>query len=100
MIRPIAFSSLLLLLLASSLDAADGSRLYTECAKCHGIRGEKSEFSRAIGGWSRGEIKKALKEYRAGKRNLRGQGSIMRQRVADFSDAQIDAVAAYVSGLK
>ncbi len=100
MTRTVTFSSLLLLFLASSLDAADGSQLYAECAKCHGTRGEKTEFSRAIGGWSRGEIKQALKEYRAGKRNLRGQGSIMRQRIAAFSDAQIDAVAAYVSSLK
>ena len=79
---------------------ADGAKLYRECAKCHGTHGEKSTFSRPIGGWHKSELVEALQGYRSGKRNLRGQGSIMRQRVADFSDAQIDAVAAYVSGLK
>jgi len=93
---------LTLLLLASTVifaDAPEGGALYRACAKCHGDAGEKTTFSRPIGGWNEQELRKALGGYRAGTRNLRGQGSIMRQRLSGYSDAQLDALAKYVSKL-
>jgi cytochrome c553 len=84
----------------TALHAADGQQLYAECVKCHGAKGQKTLFSRAIGGWKKQDVKQALLDYRSGKRNLRGQGSIMRQRVAGYSDARIDALASYISTLK
>lgn len=101
MMKTLSTAALLAILgTAAPLQAADGSRLYGECVKCHGEKGEKTLFSRAIGGWKKQELKQALIDYRSGKRNLRGQGSIMRQRVAGYSDGQIDALAAYLSTLK
>ena len=92
--------ALLVASLLTTLLHADGAGLYRECAKCHGAHGEKSTFSRPIGGWKKEALAEALRGYRSGKRNLRGQGSIMRQRVANYSDAQIDALAAYIAALK
>ncbi|MDX1296509.1 MAG: c-type cytochrome [Sulfurimonadaceae bacterium] len=89
----------LCLFMASPLHA-EGKQIYSDCAKCHGADGKKTTFSRAIGGWKKGKVRQALHDYRAGKRNLRGQGSIMRQRLAGYTDAQIDAVAAYIESLK
>ena len=85
---------------AFTLSHADAKTLYTACAKCHGIHGEKSNFSRPIGGWQKERIVKALKEYRSGKRNLRGQGSIMRQRLNGFTDMQLEALADHIAALQ
>lgn len=96
------FSALIFMIVLANTAAfsADGKTMYEACIKCHGKQGESTAFSRAIGGWDKGQVRQALREYRAGKRNLRGQGSIMRQRVAGYSDAQIDALASYIASLK
>jgi cytochrome c553 len=91
---------LFLLTLSPMLHAADGQRLFQSCTKCHGSKGEKTIFSRPIGGWSVGKVTEALRAYRSGERNLRGQGSIMRQRAQGLSDREIDALAAYIATLK
>ena len=82
------------------LHADDPATLYTACSKCHGLHGEKSNFSRPIGGWQKQKLVEALKGYRSGERNLRGQGSIMRQRLNGYSDVQIEALAGYIATLK
>jgi cytochrome c553 len=99
-VSKLLLSALTVCLLLSSPLQAQGKQLYSDCIKCHGLKGEKTSFSRAIGGWKKGKVRQALREYRAGKRNLRGQGSIMRQRLAGYNDAQIDAVATYIESLK
>ena len=94
------FRWILFLSLCTPLIHADGKTLYAQCSKCHGAKGEATTFSRPIGGWERSQVVNALKAYRAGERSLRGQGSIMRQQMSAFSDAQMEAVAGYIATLK
>jgi len=44
--------------------------------------------------------KEALKGYKAGTRNVHGMGGVMKGQVASYSDADIKAVATYISSLK
>ncbi len=87
---------------AISLMAADGASLYKKCAGCHGMNGEKKALGKSapIKGWSKEEIVKALKGYKAGTRNVYGMGMLMKGQVAGLSDAEIEALAEYISNLK
>ncbi len=87
---------------AASLLMADGAALYKKCAGCHGLKGEKKALgkSAAIGGWDAAKTEAALKEYKAGKRNVHGMGALMKGQVASYSDADIKAVSEYIAGLK
>jgi len=87
---------------AISLMAADGAALFKKCAGCHGAKAEKKALgkSEVIAGWDKAKIVQALKGYKAGKRNVHGMGALMRSQVATYSDADIEAVADYISKLK
>ena len=41
-----------------------------------------------------------LKGYKAGTTNKKGMGALMKGQVASYSDADIEAVSAYIAGLK
>jgi cytochrome c553 len=45
-------------------------------------------------------IETSLKGYKAGTLNQKGMGSVMKGQVATYSDADMAAVAAYISTLK
>jgi len=87
---------------AMSLMAADGAALYKKCAGCHGAKGEKKALGKSqhIGGMPVDKIVEDLKGYKAGKRNVYGMGALMKGQVASYSDADIQAVAEYIHGLK
>jgi len=87
---------------AISLMAADGAALYKKCAGCHGVKGEKKALGKSapIAGWDKAKIVEALKGYKAGSRNIYGMGGLMKGQVASYSDADIEAVAEYISKLK
>ena len=87
---------------AMSLMAADGAALYKKCTGCHGAKGEKKALGKSapIGGWDKAKIIEALKGYKAGTRNVYGMGGVMKGQVAAYSDADIEAVADYISKLK
>ncbi|WP_200763488.1 c-type cytochrome [Nitrosophilus alvini] len=87
---------------AMSLMAADGAALYKKCAGCHGAKGEKKALGKSapIGGWDVAKLVEDLKGYKAGTRNVYGMGALMKGQVASYSDADIQAVAEYIHGLK
>lgn len=87
-----------LLVSATSL-MADGASLYKKCAGCHGADADKKALgkSEVIKGWSASKIEKALKEYKAGTRDVNGMGFLMKGQIAPYSDAQIKELAKHIS---
>lgn len=88
--------------LSIMLSASDGGALYQKCGACHGIKGEKAALgkSEVIGGWSADKTLDALKGYKAGTRNTKGMGAIMKGQVASMSDADMKSLADHIAGLK
>ncbi len=56
--------------------------------------------SEVIAGQSKDDLIAKIKEYKAGTRNVAGMGALMKGQVASLGDADIEAIATYVSGLK
>ena len=92
---------LALLTLTAILGAADGSALYSKCAACHGTKGEKAALgkSEVIAGWSLAKTLDALKAYKAGTRNTKGMGAIMKGQTATLNDADMKTLSEYIAKL-
>ncbi|MEA2110898.1 MAG: c-type cytochrome [Campylobacterota bacterium] len=90
--------ALSLLVASVGLMAADGAALYKKCAACHGAKGEKKALGKSavITGV---DTLADLKGYKAGTTNKAGMGALMKGQVASYSDADLEAVAAYIKGL-
>lgn len=88
--------------LTAMLSAADGSALFQKCAACHGAKGEKAALgkSEVIAGWSSAKTLDALKGYKAGTRNTKGMGALMKGQIATLNDADMKALADHIAGLK
>lgn len=84
------------------LGAADGKALYQKCAACHGQKGEKKALGKSeiIAGWKEAKTLDALKGYKAGTRNTKGMGALMKGQVASVSDADMKVLAKYIATLK
>lgn len=93
---------LALLGLTLMLNAADGSALFQKCAACHGQKAEKAALgkSEVIAGWKSDKTLDALKGYKAGTRNTKGMGALMKGQTAALSDSDMKMIADYVAGLK
>ncbi len=91
-----------MLFAGSTLLMADGAALYAKCAGCHGQKGEKSALGKSavIQGQDAAKTVEQLKGYKAGTLNQHGMGTLMKGQVASMSDADIQAVADYIAGLK
>ena len=76
-----------------------GEALYSKCVECHGIDGKDTALgkSEVIAGQSRDEIASKLYAYKAGKRNVSGMGAWKQGTMVPISDADIEALAAYIS---
>jgi cytochrome c553 len=87
-----------LLVTGVALMASDGAALYKKCAACHGQHGEKKALGKSavIQG---ADVLADLKGYKAGTTNKHGMGALMKGQVASYSDADLEAVAAYIKGL-
>ncbi|PHM17632.1 MAG: cytochrome C [Sulfuricurvum sp. PD_MW2] len=88
--------------LTAMLSAADGAAMFQKCVACHGAKGEKAALGKSeiISGWSSAKTLDALKGYKAGTRNTKGMGAIMKGQTATLSDADMKTIADYVAGLK
>ncbi|MRI83978.1 MAG: hypothetical protein C6I00_06115 [Nitratiruptor sp.] len=82
--------------------AARGAQLYAKCAGCHGPKGERKALGKSapIGGMAKEEILRKLKGYQAGTLNLYGMGGLMKGQLAGLSEADLEALAEYISSLK
>lgn len=91
-----------LLGLTAMLSAADAGALYQKCAACHGAKAEKAALgkSEVIAGWSSDKTLDALKGYKAGTRNTKGMGALMKGQTAALNDADMKALADYIAKLK
>lgn len=78
-----------------------GVLLYAKCSECHGIDGTTKALgkSKVLNGQSQVDIESELKAYKAGTRNEAGMGAWKQGMMAPYSDADINALAAYISTL-
>lgn len=79
-----------------------GVAAFAKCAGCHGADGKTKALNKSeiIAGQPKEDIVTKLNAYKAGTRNISGMGTVMKGQVAAMSDADIDAVAQYISTLK
>lgn len=85
----------------AAMKLTKGAELFQTCISCHGRNGERSALGRSaiIGGQDIDYLITELKGYRNGTINKTGLGEVMTLQVGDFSDADIEAVAIYISTL-
>lgn len=78
----------------------DGAKIFVKCAGCHGKNAEKKALgkSHVIKGWAQAKIVNAVKGYKAGTYGGAMKG-VMKGQVANLSDAEVNAVAKYISNL-
>jgi len=93
---------LLAMVMSVALSAADVAALYKKCAACHGANAEKKALgkSEVINTMSKEELVTALNDYKAETRNSKGMGALMKGQIAAYDEAQINAVADYISSKK
>ncbi|HYD56342.1 MAG TPA: c-type cytochrome [Burkholderiales bacterium] len=81
---------------AAAQDAATRS-LAATCATCHGTDGRSATKEvPALAGLPREHVASQMKAFKAGTR----PATVMHQIAKGYSDAQIDALAAYFAGVK
>ncbi|MGX2981643.1 c-type cytochrome [Helicobacter sp. 23-1045] len=89
---------------AVGLFAADGATLYKTCIACHGAGADKvpptSKATYTINTLSKEVIVADLKGYKAGTLNRYNQAQVMKPFLAKLTDADIDALATYITTLK
>lgn len=86
---------------AASTPSVDGSVLFAQkCVSCHGAKAEKSALnkSKIIADFSEVQIKEALKGYQNGTYG-KDMKAVMQGQAKGLNDAQIDALAKYISTL-
>lgn len=75
---------------------ASGAMLGNTCAGCHGTHGVSAGAAPSLKGLPADYIKQAMHDFKSDKR----PATIMNRIAKGYSDADIDAMAAYFSGLK
>lgn len=82
-------------------NATEGADIYSKCIACHGVNAEKKAMgkSQVIAGWEVDKTIAALKGYKDGSYGGAMKG-VMKGQVMRLSDAQIEAVAAYIATKK
>jgi cytochrome c553 len=74
-------------------NATIGRDIAANCANCHGTDGRSRGAIPAIAGQDKGYLIQQLKDFRDGKR----PSTIMQQLAKGYTDAQIEAAAAYLA---
>ena len=85
----------------ASATGPDGKALFAKCAGCHGADGKTAALGKSeiIAGQAAADLETKIAGYKAGTRNTKGMGALMKGQVAGLSDADVKAVASYISGL-
>ena len=84
---------------AAVTDAPSEPAAYAKCKGCHGADGKTKALGKSavLAGQDKAALIEAINGYKAGTRNVAGMGMLMKGQVAAMSDADIEAVAAYLS---
>ncbi len=83
----------------ASTPAADGKALFVKCAGCHGADGAKTALgNKALKGQKAEALAKELSGYKA-KTYGGAKKGMMESQVASLSDADLKALAEYISKL-
>jgi len=85
----------------ASVTGADGKAIFAKCAGCHGADGKTAALGKSaiIAGQAAADLETKISGYKAGTLNTAGMGGLMKGQVGGLSDAEIKAVATYISGL-
>jgi cytochrome c553 len=87
---------LLLALQSVAAPADPGRDLAATCAACHGTEGRSRGGVPSLAGREKDELVRAMRAFRTGER----PSTIMQQLAKGYSDAEIDAAAAYFATQK
>ena len=82
---------------AQAADVRAGQAAYSTCMGCHGAAGQGG-VGPAVNGRDSGQLADLLKKYRAGE-TVGPMSAMMAPMAAGLSDADIENLAAYMSGL-
>lgn len=93
-IGAIALSSIATL--ANAADPNLGRNLAATCANCHGTNGKSIGGIEALAGLPKDKIVKNMREFKSGEK----PASIMHQLSKGYNDAQVDAIATFLSAQK
>ena len=97
--RLLALAALALLAAAGNVGALDadlGRDVAANCASCHGTDGRGRGGVPSLVGQDKLGLVQQMKDFRDGKR----RSTIMQQLARGYTDAEIEAVAAYLSAQK
>ncbi len=85
----------------ASATGPDGKALFAKCAGCHGADGKTAALGKSaiIAGQPAADLETKIAGYKAGTLNTAGMGALMKGQVGGLSDAEVKAVATYISGL-
>ena len=80
---------------------APGKALFTTCAACHGPDGKTLALGKGavIAGQAKADLLEKMHAYKAGTRDITGNGMLMKGQMAALSDADMEALADYISQL-
>jgi cytochrome subunit of sulfide dehydrogenase len=92
----VSVAPLFVCLATEAAESWNGRDIAANCANCHGTNGRSLAPMPSLAGRPQGEIALFVKEFRDGKR----PGTVMPQLAKGYTDAQIDAVAAYLTAQK
>jgi cytochrome c553 len=81
---------------APAADAATGRDIAANCAPCHGTDGRSRGIIAPLAGKDQAAIVAEVKAFRNGTR----PSTVMQQLAKGYTDAQIEAAAAYLSAQK
>ena len=80
---------------------APGKALFTTCAACHGPDGKTLALGKSavIAGQTKADLLEKMHAYKAGTRDITGNGMLMKGQMAALSDADMEALSDYISSL-
>lgn len=82
--------------LAGAANADAGRDVAATCAACHGTDGRSRGAIPSLAGRDRNELARAMRDFREGRR----PSTIMQQIAKGYTEAEIEAAAAYFSAQK
>ncbi len=87
---------------AEKTDSNDMPDAYKKCVGCHGKDGKKKALNKSaiIASQDKQTLISSLNAYKDGTRNVSGMGMVMKGNVVGLSDADLEAIAIYLSNIK